>query len=154
MHLTLLSVGKMRASPELTLVEIYVDRFRKSGAALGLRSLSLVEVASGGGKDAEGARILSALPAQSEVLRLDEHGKQWRSAKLAQDLARRRDQGVGHLTFIIGGAEGYSQAVIEACPHTLGLGVQTWPHRFVRFMIAEQLYRAASILAGTPYHKA
>lgn len=154
MHLTLLSVGKMRAGPELTLVETYVDRFRKSGPSLGLRSLNLVEVASGGGKDAEGERILSALPAQSEVLRLDEHGKQWTSPKLAQDIARRRGQGVGHLTFMIGGAEGYSEAVIKACPQTLGLGAQTWPHRFVRFLIAEQLYRAASILAGTPYHKA
>ena len=74
--------------------------------------------------------------------------------KLAEKLAFWRDEGERTLVFIIGGAEGYSDAVRKAYPATLALGPQTWPHLIVRVLIAEQLYRAASILARTPYHKA
>ena len=71
----------------------------------------------------------------------------------AGNLAKWRDQGVPDLVFLIGGAEGYGDAVKSAVPETLAFGPQTWPHRFVRVMLSEQVYRAVSILAGTPYHK-
>jgi len=101
-----------------------------------------------------GERILSKIPENSRILRLDEHGPAWSSIKLSQNIARWRDDGERALVFLIGGAEGYSDAVKQTCPHTLALGPQTWPHMLVRVMIAEQIYRAASILAGSPYHKA
>jgi len=88
------------------------------------------------------------------VLRLDEHGPAWTSVKLANQIAKWRDTGTPELCFLIGGAEGYSQAVRDACPDTLALGPQTWPHRLVKAMISEQLYRSVSLLAGLPYHKA
>lgn len=154
MHITLISVGKLKRGPEKDLVDDYVDRFNKSGPSIGLRSLNLVDVASGGGLGAEGARLLSALPEGALARRLDEHGPAWPSVKLAEHLAKERDAGTDKYCFLIGGAEGYSNAVREAVPDTLAFGPQTWPHRLVKVMLTEQLYRSVSLLAGLPYHKA
>ena len=154
MHVWLICVGKLKRGPEKELSEDYADRFAKTGAGLGFRSFSLVEVASGGGLEAEGARVAAKIPKDATVIRLDEFGAALTSKAFAKDLAERRDRGLANLCFIIGGAEGYSQALREAYPDTLALGPQTWPHRLVRVLITEQLYRAASLLAGTPYHKA
>lgn len=154
MHLTLISVGKARPGPETALVEDYGARFAKAARPLGFRSLTLVDVESGGGLAAEGARLLAKVPGGARVMRLDEHGNQMPSLAFAAHLARLRDQGVGDLAFLIGGADGFSQAVRAAAPETLAFGPQTWPHRLVKAMLTEQIYRAACILAGSPYHKA
>ncbi len=154
MHVTLISVGKLKKGPEKELVDDYVSRFNKSGPGIGLRSLKLVDLSSGGGLEAEGKLILNAVPAGAVTIRLDEHGPAWPSVKLANQMAKLRDAGTTELCFLIGGAEGYSDAVREAFPQTLALGPQTWPHRMVKAMIAEQLYRSVSLLAGLPYHKA
>lgn len=154
MHITLISVGKLKKGPEKELVDDYVARFNKAGPGIGLRSLKLVDLTSGGGLDAEGKLILNAVPAGSKVLRLDEHGQAWTSVKLANQIAKWRDSGTPQLCLLIGGAEGYSDAVRDAYPDTLALGPQTWPHRLVKAMISEQLYRSVSLLAGLPYHKA
>jgi 23S rRNA (pseudouridine1915-N3)-methyltransferase len=154
MHITLISVGKLKAGPEKELVDDYVSRFNKAGPQIGLRSLKLVDLASGGGLDAEGERILSALPKGAPAFRLDEFGTAMTSVKFAKRIETLRDAGTPELCFLIGGAEGYSKAVRQACPETLALGPQTWPHRLVKAMITEQLYRAVSLLAGLPYHKA
>lgn len=154
MHITLVSVGKLKKGPEKELVDDYVSRFNKSGPLIGLRLLKLVDLSSGGGVDAEGKLILSAVPAGAKVLRLDEHGPAWPSVKLAQQIGKWRDAGTPNLCILIGGAEGYSDAVRAAFPDTLALGPQTWPHRLVKAMISEQLYRSVSLLAGLPYHKA
>ena len=113
-----------------------------------------LEVASGGGLDAEAVRILEKIPHGARILRLDEFGPVMGSADFARKLGQWRDQGTPDLVFLIGGAEGYGEAVKQSAPDTLAFGPQTWPHRLVRVMLAEQVYRAASILAGTPYHKA
>jgi len=154
MHITLISVGKLKSGPEKELVDDYVSRFNKAGPGIGLRSLKLVDLASGGGLESEGERILAALPKGAPVLRLDEHGPQLSSVKFAKQIETLRDAGTSELCLLIGGAEGYSNAVRTACPKTLALGPQTWPHRLVKAMITEQLYRAVSLLAGLPYHKA
>lgn len=154
MHITLISVGKLKSGPEKELVDDYVSRFNKAGPGIGLRSLKLIDLASGGGLDAEGERILGAIPKGAQVIRLDEFGLQLTSVKLANSIADLRDQGTSHLCFLIGGAEGYSERVRQTHKNTLGLGRQTWPHRLVKVMITEQLYRSVSLLAGLPYHKA
>lgn len=154
MHITLISVGKLKKGPEKELVDEYVSRFNKSGPAIGLRSLKLIDLPSGGGLEAEGKLILGAVPAGAKVLRLDEHGPAWPSVKLAQNIGKWRDAGTSDLCILIGGAEGYSEAVRTAYPETLAFGPQTWPHRLVKAMISEQLYRAVSLMAGLPYHKA
>jgi len=88
------------------------------------------------------------------VLRLDEAGENITSTELARRFAAWRDEGQRDLVFLIGGAEGFSADVRRAAPKSLAFGAQTWPHRLVRAMLAEQVYRAFTILAGTPYHKA
>ena len=103
--------------------------------------------------DPSADRILAKLPAGAKCIRLDEFGRAQRSREFSENLAKWRDQGVPDLVFLIGGAEGYGDAVKSAVPDTLAFGPQTWPHRFVRVMVTEQVYRAVSILAGTPYHK-
>ncbi|MEM1036154.1 MAG: 23S rRNA (pseudouridine(1915)-N(3))-methyltransferase RlmH [Pseudomonadota bacterium] len=154
MHVSLICVGKLKRGPEKDLSDDYAERFRKTGAGLGFRFCTLIEVASGGGLEAEGERLAAKVPEGATVIRLDEFGPQLTSKAFAKDLAKKRDAGAPHLCFMIGGAEGYSDAIREAYPETLALGPQTWPHRLVRVMITEQIYRAASLLAGTPYHKA
>jgi len=154
MHIRLISIGKLKSGPEKEMVDDYVGRFNKAGPGIGLRSLKLIDLASGGGLQAEGERLLDALPSGAKVVRLDEHGPQWSSVKLSSQIAKWRDDGMGQLCFVIGGAEGYSDAVRAACPETLAFGPQTWPHRLVKVMLTEQLYRAVSLQAGLPYHKA
>ncbi|MEM1391264.1 MAG: 23S rRNA (pseudouridine(1915)-N(3))-methyltransferase RlmH [Pseudomonadota bacterium] len=154
MHISLICVGKLKSGPEKELSDDYASRFSKTGAGVGFRSFRLIEVSSGGGLDAEGKRLSEKVPSGAAVIRLDEFGAEYTSKAFAKDLAKRRDQGTSHLCFLVGGAEGYSEAIRTLYPDTLALGSQTWPHRLVRVMICEQLYRAASLLAGTPYHKA
>ena len=144
----------MKSGPERDLYDDYSARFEKLGRRLGFRGLQEVEVASGGGLDLEADRILSKIPKGAKLIRLDEHGKVQSSQAFTNQLARFRDQGLSDLVFLIGGAEGYGSAIIKAAPDMLCFGSTTWPHKLVRAMLAEQLYRAATILAGTPYHKA
>jgi len=154
MKLQILAIGPLKSGPEHDIITDYAKRFSGMAGALGLSGLDIVAVKSGGGLVREGERILAKLPEKARILRLDEHGPAWSSVKLSQKIAHWRDDGERALVFLIGGAEGYSDAVKAAAPHTLALGPQTWPHMLVRVMITEQIYRAASILAGSPYHKA
>ena len=154
MQISLITVGRLKSGPEKQMVDDYVDRFSRLGRQLGFRGLDLIDVDSGPSLEAEGERLLARLPAGARALRLDEHGKTMGSVALATALGKWRDSGISDLAFLIGGADGYSQAVRAATSQTLAFGPQTWPHRLVKVMLAEQLYRAASILAGTPYHKA
>jgi len=154
MRLVFLVVGRLKAGPERDIVDEYVKRATPVARSLGFRGIEEIEVASGGGLDAEADRILSKIPAGAKCLRLDEFGRSYRSTEFAEKLAVWRDQGAPDLVLLIGGAEGYGEAVRHAVPDMMAFGPQTWPHRLVRAMLAEQVYRAVSILAGTPYHKA
>ncbi len=87
-----------------------------------------------------------------EVL-LDEHGKQMSSEEFAALLGRWRDDGVRETRFLIGAADGHGQEARDKADLLLGFGAMTWPHLMVRAMLAEQLWRATSILAGHPYHR-
>jgi len=153
-NVSILAVGQQKSGPEQALCDDYCTRFRKISRPLGITGVDQTIVKSGGGLSREGDRLLEKLPGNARLIRLDEHGDLFTSTSLAQRLAKWRDDGEPQTIFVIGGAEGYSDAVIKKCPVTYALGPQTWPHMLVRVMIAEQLYRAATILAGTPYHKA
>lgn len=154
MKLQILAVGPQKSGAEHDLLCDYTQRFSAMAPSLGLSGPEIITVKSGGGLNREGGRLLAKLPDNARILRLDEHGPAWSSVKMARNIARWRDDGERILVFLIGGAEGYSDAVKSAVPQLLALGPQTWPHMLVRVMIAEQIYRAGSILAGTPYHKA
>lgn len=124
--------------------------------------LELVEVepgVRGKGRDTaramsdEGARVLAALPKNAHVIALDGRGKMHSSEQLAQRLEHWRSQG-RDLAFLIGGPEGHAQDVITRAAELWSLGPLTLPHMLVRLVLAEQLYRAAALLANHPYHRA
>lgn len=154
MRLQILAVGRLRDGPERLLMDDYLDRARAAGRGLGIRAIDEAEVPAGGGTEAEGQRLMSRLPPQGLVLRLDEGGENLPSVSFAGRLDRWRNDAEPTVCFLIGGAAGYCDSIRARVPTALAFGVQTWPHRLVRVMLAEQVYRAMTILAGTPYHKA
>ena len=141
----------MKDGPERELFDDYLARAQKTGKQLGYRGVEEVEL-NASTKEDEGQRLL-ARHGQGILLRLDERGEAWTSQDLSKRLARWRDAGEDAASFIIGGADGTSPAIAAAARHTICFGVQTWPHKLVRVMIAEQVYRALSIEAGSPYHR-
>jgi 23S rRNA (pseudouridine1915-N3)-methyltransferase len=104
------------------------------------------------GKSAE-AEALRARLDGGYLIVCDEHGDSVASRSFAGHIARLRDDGERHLVFVIGGANGLDAALLGEAREKIAFGVQTWPHALVRVMLAEQVYRAVSILAGSPYHR-
>ncbi len=156
MRVHMIVVGRLRAGPEKELVDDYLKRFERSGRALGLGPVQVVEVDDrrGGGKLAEAALLRKTIPSGARLVVLDERGRIESSPEFAERLAGWRDQGLGDLALVIGGADGIDPALRAEADVALSFGKMVWPHMLVRVMLAEQLYRAASILAGTPYHRA
>ncbi len=155
MRLLIAAVGKLRDAPEAALVADYLTRAGNTGRQLGFKSVDLIEVEAKppGDPRAEAAALFRATPDDARKILLDERGAEWTSRQLAEKLARWRDDGIPSTTFWIGGADGVSQSVKDNADEKLAFGRQTWPHRLVRVMIAEQIYRALTILCGTPYHR-
>jgi 23S rRNA (pseudouridine1915-N3)-methyltransferase len=123
------------------------------GRAHGLTPIEIIEVeARKGGKTAEGEALLARLEG-AFVIACDEHGQALASRAFAERLSKLRDEGVRSLAFVIGGADGLDAAVLARADQTLAFGPQTWPHALARAMLAEQVYRAASLMAGQPYHR-
>jgi 23S rRNA (pseudouridine1915-N3)-methyltransferase len=149
------AVGRLRDSPEATLAADYLARAAAQGRGIGFKSVDLVEVEGkpSGDARAEASALYRATPDEARKILLDERGSEWTSRQLAEKLARWRDDGVPCATFWIGGADGVAQSVKDNADEKLAFGRQTWPHRLVRAMIAEQIYRALTILCGTPYHR-
>jgi len=155
LRLLIAAVGKLRDAPEAALVADYVTRAANAGRQLGFKSVDLIEVEAkpSGDQRAEAGALFRATPDDARKILLDERGAEWTSRQLAEKLARWRDDGIPSVTFWIGGADGVSQSVKDNADEKLAFGRQTWPHRLVRVMIAEQIYRALTILCGTPYHR-
>lgn len=156
MRVHICAVGRLRGGPEANLITDYVTRFDRTGRALGLGPLTVTEVEDrkGGGMAAEAALLRKALPRSALVCALDERGRVEPSPAFARRLAGWRDEGRGDVAFVIGGADGIDPGLRAEADHSLSFGAMVWPHMLVRVMLAEQLYRAASILAGSPYHRA
>jgi 23S rRNA (pseudouridine1915-N3)-methyltransferase len=149
----IVAIGRLSRSPETELVKLYVERATAAGRALGLGPVEVIEVeARKPGKTAE-AEALRPHIEGAHVIACDEHGRQLASRDLAREIGRLRDDGVRRLAFAIGGADGLDAALLAAAKSKLAFGPQTWPHALVRAMLAEQVYRAVSILAGSPYHR-
>ena len=104
-------------------------------------------------KKREAKRLLAAVPEGATVVVLDEGGRTLTSAAFAQRIGGWRESGVRDLAFLIGGTDGMNESVIGRADLVLSLGSMTWPHLLVRGMLAEQIYRAQTILSGHPYHR-
>jgi 23S rRNA (pseudouridine1915-N3)-methyltransferase len=160
MRILIVAVGRMKQGPERELVARYIERAQGSGKPLGLTGFDIVELtesraSSAAARKAEEARaIAAAIPAGAVTVALDERGKSLGSEALAGQIGKWRDGGKAALALVIGGADGLDPDFVKAADLTLSLSALTWPHQLVRIMLAEQLYRATTILAGHPYHRA
>lgn len=155
MRVHVIAVGRLRAGPEKDLVDDYLTRFDRTGRALGLGPARVVEVddRKGGGMAAEATLLRKSIPSGAVLAVLDERGRIETSPEFANRLAAWRDQGRSDLALVIGGADGIDPALRNEAEFALSFGKMVWPHMLVRVMLAEQLYRAASILSGAPYHR-
>lgn len=131
-------------------------RFNRTGKPLALGPMFEVEVEDkkGGGMAAEAELLARAVPAGAVLVTLDERGKVLSSPDFAAQLARWRDGGRQDVAFVIGGADGIDPGLRAKADFSISFGQMVWPHMLVRVMLAEQLYRAATILSGGPYHRA
>lgn len=157
MRLHICAVGRMRAiDTERALFDDYQTRFNRTARPLGLGPLHEHEVEDrkGGGLAAEADLLTRALPAGALMVAMDERGAVMSSPDFAVQLAKWRDEGRHDLAFIIGGADGIAPNLRARADTSLSFGRMVWPHMLVRVMLAEQLYRAATILGGGPYHRA
>lgn len=148
----------MKQGPERELVARYLERAIGSGKPLGLTGFSVTELpesraGSAAARRAEEARAIHEHLSGHVRIALDEHGKTMGSEELANRLARWRDDGKPALSFVIGAADGLDPDFVKTADFTLSFSPLTWPHQLVRIMLAEQLYRATTILSGHPYHR-
>lgn len=155
MKVHLCVVGRLRKGPEKALIDDYLDRFTKTGRGLGLGPIAVQEVeAKKGGMSAEAELLRGRLPKGAVLCCMDERGTLMSSPDFANHIGKLRDQGRSDLAFVIGGADGIDPSLRAEADFTLSFGQMVWPHMLVRVMLSEQLYRAASILSGGPYHRA
>lgn len=152
MRLWLAAVGRAKPGPELDLFQQYARRLTPPLSLREVEEKRPLPVPERKSREAE--LLLAAIPAGAVVVALDERGKSVGSEIFAQRLGRWRDDGVGDVAFLIGGADGHGDAVRARADWLLSFGAMTWPHMLVRAMIAEQMWRAQAILSGHPYHRA
>ncbi|MEL6700322.1 MAG: 23S rRNA (pseudouridine(1915)-N(3))-methyltransferase RlmH [Pseudomonadota bacterium] len=155
MRVHICAVGRLRAGPEADLISDYTTRFDRTGRALHLGPLTVTEVEDrkGGGMAAEADLLGRAIAKGATLCCLDERGTVMTSPDFAAQLARWRDDGAQDVAFVIGGADGIAPDLRARADARLSFGKMVWPHMLARVMLTEQLYRAASILAGSPYHR-
>lgn len=160
MRIQIAAVGRLKDGAERELMARYLDRFEGAGKSLALGPVRISELPEGRAQDRasrmadEAQRLLKIVEDADVRIVLDERGKGLSSEAFATLLAQHRDGGAGTLAMLIGGPDGHGEAVVRAATLTLSLGSMTLPHGLARVIVAEQLYRAATILSGHPYHRA
>lgn len=156
MKLVVCAVGRLRAGPERTMVDDYLARCHRTGRALSIGPVTECQIddRKGGGPAGEARLLRRAVPDGALICVLDERGTQLSSPDFARRLAGWRDAGCPAVAFLIGGADGLDPTLRAEADAALSFGPMVWPHLLARAMLAEQLYRAVSILGGSPYHRA
>jgi 23S rRNA (pseudouridine1915-N3)-methyltransferase len=160
MRLLILAVGQGRGTHEGSLVEDYLGRARASGKRAGLTSVAVEEIPVSKLREArarvaeEGEKLAARIPQGAHVVLLDARGKGMTSEAFAEMLGAMSEAGARDLVFLIGGPDGLDPGTGVKPGRSLSFGTQTWPHLLVRAMLAEQIYRATTILSGHPYHRA
>jgi len=159
MKLIIAAIGRQKAGPETELVARYQDRAVKAGRALGLSGPDVIEFAESRArsvaerKSQEAAQLLGALPSGAFIVALDEKGKNLSSEAFSQLVDKERNNGTPAVAFVIGGPDGHGQELLQKANLKIALGAMTWPHQIARMLLAEQIYRAITILTGHPYHR-
>lgn len=159
MRIGIIAVGKLKAGPEKDLAARYLDRFTKTGPAIGLEFSRVVEASESRAQTSEMRKreeatfVEKSLPEGSGLILLDERGKSMGSEEFAHLLGDWRDRGKRDLMLAVGGPDGHDNALCQQADLLLCLGKMTWPHQLARILLIEQLYRAVTILSGHPYHR-
>ncbi|HUD51673.1 23S rRNA (pseudouridine(1915)-N(3))-methyltransferase RlmH [Parvibaculum sp.] len=160
MRIEICAVGRLRAGPEKILLDDYTSRAETAGRSIGITALHMKEVEEKRRlepavlRESEAGLLRAAITRGALLIALDERGKMDTSEAFASRLGRWRDDGQPAVAFVIGGANGLAPALRDEAAHLLAFGPMTWPHMLVRVMLAEQIYRAVTILSGHPYHRA
>lgn len=160
MRIIVAAVGRLKQGPETELSGRYAKRAAQTGRQLGLRDLDIIEIRESRAAEAskrmleESIALANVIPPQAAVVLLDSRGDNLDSAALAGRLAHWRDMSLPAAVFVVGGPDGLSPSLHQKAELKLAFGAATWPHQLVRVMLLEQLYRAATILSGHPYHRA
>ena len=160
MHIVVAAIGRLKQGPETELAERYRKRAAQVGRSLGLRDVEIVEIRESRAEDAgkrmieESIALATIIPQGAAVVLLDPRGDNLDSAGLANQLAKWRGAAKPVAVFVIGGPDGLAASLADKADVKLAFGAATWPHQLVRVMLMEQLYRAATILTGHPYHRA
>jgi len=150
--LKIAAIGRAGRGPERDLYEHYARRIRWPLTLRELeekRKLPAAEMIK-----REGELLLAAVPQKAVMVALDRRGKVLDSEAFAGRLRRWRDDSVSEIAFLIGGADGHGEPLLERATLAVSFGAMTWPHLLARAMLAEQIYRAQQLLAGHPYHRA
>lgn len=159
MRIGIIAVGRMKNGPERELVARYLDRAQASGRQIGLSGFAITELAESRAgnpqtrKLEEAKAIQAALPDGAVAIALDETGKAIDSEVFATSIGDWRDGGKQDLVFIIGGPDGLAPEIRQRADKTIAFSPLTWPHQIVRILLAEQIYRASTILSNHPYHR-
>lgn len=151
MKVTVAAIGKFKNSPEREIFNSYIKRVPWQ---VELKELEAKKALAGQQlKDAEAQLLLSAIPKNTRMIALDERGRNISSSELANLISLWQNEGTSSVAFVIGGADGLAEEVRKKADLMLSFGKLTWPHMLVRAMLAEQIYRAYSIITGHPYHR-
>ncbi len=159
MQLTIVAVGRLKSGPERELIERYRDLLGGLGRSCSFKPLNIIELSEGRASQAalrrqdEAQRLLATSSEAGRRVLLDESGAQMTSKQLSDFLTRERDGGTREIAFLIGGADGHADTAKAKVEKTLSLSRLTLPHGLARIILAEQLYRAVTILASHPYHR-
>jgi 23S rRNA (pseudouridine1915-N3)-methyltransferase len=160
MRLLIVAIGKLKQGPERDLFAHYLGRAEAAGRKLSLSPVTSIEVPESRGatasarKEAEAESLLAKIPASYKRIGLDPGGVQLGSDQFAGVLLKFRDGGAQGLAFLVGGADGLGLGAMFKADLVLSLGKMTLPHGLARIVLTEQIYRAATILSGHPYHRA
>lgn len=160
MRLVIAAVGRLKDGPERDLFDRYRSRLEASGRALGWGPVQVSEINESRASDAtsrqneEADRLLAKAGEIGAKVVLDEDGRQFSSEAFARFMRDQREKGARSLAFVIGGPDGHGEKMLAGADLKLSLGAMTLPHMLARVLLAEQLYRAATILTGHPYHRA
>lgn len=160
MRITIAAVGRLRSGPERELVALYLERARPLGRRAGISVIEMREHPESTAatpelrRAEEAGRLVAGLSSSAAVVVLDESGRSLTSAEFARHLQHLAGQGTGETAFLLGGPDGHDQDLRERAGLALAFGSMTWPHRLARVMLAEQIYRAVTILVNHPYHRA
>jgi len=159
MRLTVAAIGRLRAGPEFDLIEDYAARIQAIGKPLGLSPFDIKEFEAPKGlsglkrRERESAMLSEAAASGAKRVVLDERGVNIASETFARTIERWRDDGASEIVFMIGGADGHDPSLVASADLSVAFGKATFPHMLVRSMLVEQIYRAATILSGHPYHR-